>query len=542
MPKRTQVFQQLPWIGGLNTSRDRAMISPNQLTIADNIQMDVQGIKRKREGIDFDYDSASNGDYNLIGLHDFWYIDSLSKLQRLLAVNANGNIYAYTSGTRTTLTVDGSTITAPTRASFETFQNNAYIAMDGDNNRLKSWSGDGNNVEDVLNDFDLTGATRNSSGTTRTLQFSRPFPGVLGSEIVITNAEDNTGGGGAADTDWNGTFTITSITTTTIVNDTVTFTGNTSVGEVAYADASIDVDGFAPKASIIRKHLGKLWANDKEDPDRLHYSATFNGSKWLGIDDSGAIDIGVGDGDPEGIVAIFPTFRGELFVAKKTKLYRVSGFDPASFSVTLVSSGIGSVSHEAIATVDDQDIVFVSERGVHSLASTDQFGDFESKFLSGDIQKSFNDDWDRDRLDYIKCRYISNLNSIAFAVSDESLTILQDNNNNISNNSLWLYHLPSQSWYRWPDISCEALTLANDEDKLRFYIGTKDGRVGKTFTDQLSDTNTAGDSSPINMKMSTGNILINPLPQQIKAFKKFSMIYRKKGVHTVTVTIKIDKF
>ena len=113
---------------------------------------------------------------------------------------------------------------------------------------------------------------------------------------------------------------------------------------------------------------------------------------------------------------------------------------------------------------------------------------------------------------------------------------------NISNNSLWLYHLPSQSWYRWPNLSCESLTLANDEDKLRFYIGTNDGRVGKTFTDQLADTSTSGDDLSINMKLSTGNILINPLPQQIKAFKKFSLIYRRKGVHTVTVTIKIDKF
>ena len=43
MPARTQLFQLLPWIGGVNTSQDDSLIPPNQLVRADNCIFDTKG-------------------------------------------------------------------------------------------------------------------------------------------------------------------------------------------------------------------------------------------------------------------------------------------------------------------------------------------------------------------------------------------------------------------------------------------------------------------------------------------------------------------
>src|SRR5690606_5211037 len=105
----------------------------------------------------------------------------------------------------------------------------------------------------------------------------------------------------------------------------------------------IDLAGSPPEASFLREYLGRVWCNDKNDKDRLHYSTPGNEEEWGGVGDSGAIDIGIGDGDPEGITNAF-VFKGVLFVAKRTKLYKILGDTPETFHVVLVSDGIGCVS------------------------------------------------------------------------------------------------------------------------------------------------------------------------------------------------------
>ncbi len=163
-----------------------------------------------------------------------------------------------------------------------------------------------------------------------------------------------------------------------------------------------DIPGAPPDFSICRSHLGRIWTNDKNNPDRLHYCTTADPTQWQGVGDSGALDIGLGDGDPIGITAIFSTFKGALFVAKKTKLYKVSGFTPDTFEIELVSAGIGCISHNSITQVDQDDMVFCSERGFHSLAATANYGDFASTFISKDIQKQFNENFVKARLHLCK--------------------------------------------------------------------------------------------------------------------------------------------
>src|SRR4051812_47790440 len=103
MPSSTTLFQLFPWVGGLNLSADDALIQPNQLTRAENVIFGVQGTSRKkREGINFDWDSATSGSSAIIGGVDFWYGDT-TKTQKKVAIFNDKTVCAYASdtGTRT---------------------------------------------------------------------------------------------------------------------------------------------------------------------------------------------------------------------------------------------------------------------------------------------------------------------------------------------------------------------------------------------------------------------------------------------------------
>lgn len=448
MAKRTRLQPVLPWSGGINTSQDPALIPANELVQADNVVFAERTTKKKREGIDSDFDDATNGTDSLIGIKDFWYFSAGTKNQKIVSVDEGGNVYSYNpaDGTRTTETVTGTAISSPTKVSMEVIDNTLVIATDGASNVLKAWSGTGNVV---------------------------------------------------------------------------------------------DLSGTAPAGSIVRAHLGRLWTNDKTNPDRLHYSETFDATVWGGSGDSGALDIGIGDGDPEGITAIFPTFKGELFVAKRTKLYRVSGLTPEDFRISLVSDGIGCVSHNSIAAVDQDDMIFISDRGIHSLVTTEQFGDFKDKFLSAKIQPTFNDDFGKSFIEKTQSAYIPNLNSVAFIFSDESVLEL---GSVIGGNAVWLYNFQSSAWYRWPAVDCQSLASVKNSDKRRLYIGSSTTRLQKAQTGTAVDTDTSGTESGIPLKLKTGVIFPENEPYLIKGFKNIIAYYRPTGPSTLTVSAKIDNF
>ena len=521
MGLNTQIFSQFPWIGGLNTSSDPSTVAPNELTRADNLVFGERGSRKKREGINNNWDDQAPGATPVIGLIDYW-TGNTGRVQNRIAVNNAGEIYSYSSAGVRSSNLFGGTAwgSSVTNASFEMINNWLIIAVDGTNNIMKKYTGS---------------------------------------------------------------------------------------GSVA------DLGGTPPEASICRLHQGRLFTNDKENVDRLHYSPVSDPETWGGAGDSGAIDIGTGDGDPVGITAIFPTFKGDLFVAKRTKLYRVSGSDPETWVVSLVSNGIGCVSHNSIVPADQDDIFFVSEKGVHTLASTDTYGDFESTFISAPIQEDFNDNWTASRRSYVKGVYYSPLNSVMFAVSNSDIS------GSTYNNCLYLYNIILKSWYRWTGVSCESIALFRDSDVVRPYLGRLDGKIAQTETGNNYDTTprsftatisiaspgvftavahglAAGDAiklsttgalptglragrvyyvgtaptsdtftlltslgDPVNTSgtqsgthtvlllsgvelfIRTGWLQLGQMPFVVKGFKKFSLIYGPSSNHSVIVTCSIDR-
>lgn len=505
-------MQFFPWVGGVNTALDPSVIPQMQLTKADHVLFGTRGSRKKRDGINYNWDSASSGSANINGLHEFSY-GNTSRTRKFVGVDDGKHVYSYTTGNASSSTRSADLFagtawgSAVTQAVMETFTNLCVISVDGSSNVMKKWTGSGNVADLGVNT--VTGDTHTST-TIDNLSSTAGF--VVGASISGTNVAANT--------------TITAITSATAITVSNATTGTT-------AGVTLTITVTPPQASMVRSWLGRLWCNDKTNLDRLHYSETGNAEIWNGLGDSGALDIGVGDGDTTGITAIFPPYHGALYVAKRTKLYKVTGDSPETFQVTLVSDGIGCVGPLAVCAVDQDDIYFVSDRGVHGLSMTEQLGDFPISFLSADIQPTVNDLWVGTRRKYIVAKYVPNLNSVVFAVTDSTT-------GQSYNNTLWFYNIPLKAWFPWPNVPCQSLIVANDDDKKRMYIGGNTSRLARAQTGLNYDVSTGGSNVAISYTVKTGLLFPENQPFLMNTFRRFILYYRPQGTHTITVSLKID--
>ena len=527
MAKKTSALQVAPWIGGLNTSTDAGFLQPGELTAADNIIFDYDSSKRRRDGINYNWDNATPGSAPVVGGIDYWFGTSDSKAQFLITVLADGKVYRTSGGLRTLIPDGGSPWTTPlTEANLEVFNNRVIIAVSGVNNQMKYW--DGNPASPLLDlpslvynaGVPIFSVSRASSGTTRTLVFNNPVTIANGQPIIID-------GGPAA---YNGSYTLLSGSGT----NTITYTAATSLTESTTVTATISVGGRAPLALYIREHAGRLVTNDKTRLDFLMFSEVGDHRVWGGNGTSGGFAISQGDGDPDGITGITPTYRGDIFVGKRTKLYRIPATGDFDFaSVIKVSNGIGFISHQGIVAIDQDDILFISDRGIHSLQATNAYGDFSAAFISTPIQRSFIQEFEASRKKYIKGAYLPEINSVMFAVSERGSS---------TNNAAWLFNLQLKYWFRWPGVSAETLISAQDADKRRVYLGTTNGRLAQTLTGLNQDVLSAGSLQNISSKVTTGVLWLDSRQDTVKGLKRVMIIYRASGSYSITAKVKIDNF
>ncbi len=296
-----------------------------------------------------------------------------------------------------------------------------------------------------------------------------------------------------------------------------------------------NTSGYAatPISSFCQVHLGRLWLNDQGSPDRLHYSESGTYNVWQGAGDSGAMDIGVGDGDPEGITGIAPSFKGTLFAGKRTKIYRISGQYPENFFPEILSSDLGFVAHNAIAAIDQDDLVFASDRGLHSMNAVQQYGSFASSYLSADIQPTVNADWQASRRKFIHIKYLQQYNTVVVGVAESADT---------DQNNLYMFNIGKKAWFRWPSVSCSSICVVRDTDQQRLFLGQSNGRVAKTFIGTNADVSSSGIESSVTMRLASGLVFPVQDPSIDIAYKKLSVFLKANGSYTITMNFKIDDF
>lgn len=450
MAKTTSKFVMLPWLKGLDTDTDEALLQTlrktDYLTQADDIKYDLDGSKVKRDGFTYHDSAAITGANTIIGGFDYWANVSNVKTQKIVVWDnqATGKCWfvAGAGGAWTELTKDA-TATAPTtltRVSFEVFNDDLVMAFTDSNSAGRApvkWD--------------------NQSGT-----------------------------------------------------------------------AYLPLGGNPPKLKYIRKHQGRLWgAGDPTRPDRLYFTSPGNHEEWSGTGDSGAIDIDPGDGDVSGITAIFPSFRGTLFVAKQNSIYKITGTTPVDYKVEPVTFGLGCISHNSCVAVDMDDIYFASERGFHSIVLTDKFGDYEGAFLSKDVQGDFQD-LDDSLNAFIQGVWIPSLNSVIWNVS----------RNGTRMDRLWCYDIRFKAWYRWTGVNPTCLFRVEDSStKIKKpYFGNNAGRLSKTAAGIYHDYT----STAISQIAKTPWMSPSGDPTQVHGFKKLGVWMKMAAGGTLTVTAQLS--
>lgn len=474
------------------------------------------------ESATVDYDAYLNN--KVVGGKEFWFGSSDTKTQYLITVLDNGSVYRTSSGSTTRILDGGRAWTIPseglTEAHLEVFTNRIFIGVSGATNQGKYWDGStANPLRDVPQVLNLTSVSRASSGTTRTLVMSGNVTLANGSTFVVVSSVAN----------YAGTYTLLSGSGTA----TITYTAANSLSETTTADTAIRIGAVGPLALFYREHNNRLQSNDKANLDRVHYSEIEDPLMWNGVGTSGARDVGLGDGDPQGLTGFAPSFKGDLYVGKRTKLYRLSGFDPDDWAEHTQSAGIGFLSHSCLVPVDQDDVLFVSDRGVHSLAATNAYGDFEAYFLSKKIQPTFIRNWTPQRRRYVKAVYLPNENSVLYVVSYNGSSV---------NNSVWLYNIELKYWSYWLNVECESILTSQDVDLKRVYFGTYRGRLAQGYDGEYWDRDYEGGRVPIMSEQTTGRMFPDGRPDTIKGFKKLGIVFSTSGSYNLTATAKIDNY
>lgn len=155
-----------------------------------------------------------------------------------------------------------------------------------------------------------------------------------------------------------------------------------------------NLGGAPPNFAFHVKHKNRVWAAGvARNRSRLYYCAVLNHEDWTGSG-SGAIDIDPNDGDH--ITGLF-SHKNELFVFKGPNhgsIHRITGSSPTgadAFARVPFINGVGSINHTSILRAND-DLLFMSDVGIHSLAVTASYGDYVQGYLSFPIQRYFSEE------------------------------------------------------------------------------------------------------------------------------------------------------
>lgn len=298
----------------------------------------------------------------------------------------------------------------------------------------------------------------------------------------------------------------------------LTYTGTGTVSTLS---------GSPPNGSLCRAHMGRLRiAGVDATPDLDSYSNAFQPTVWTGFG-TGTLEIDTDNSDPEGITSYFPSFLGELYVAKRNGIYQIAGTTPGTFQVLPVIQGFGCVNQNTIAQVHN-DTIFVSSRGVHSLAATLNGAVTEESFLSFPIQSYWTENVNLNRINKMWGAFLSSLNSY--------ILLFASGSKDLPDNAL-LFNIPLKVWYLWENFDASSIIEITKDNRKRILVGRNDGII--TYLDSEERTNLGGGIHP---KLKVGPFFMGGSPTVDAAVKHIRVAYQSPQNASLEVQYKVDNF
>lgn len=170
-----------------------------------------------------------------------------------------------------------------------------------------------------------------------------------------------------------------------------------------------DISGTTsmPNGHDVLSAFGRLWATDN-DRTTLRYSDLLNEAEW-DSGSSGALDTySVWTNGSDEITAI-ASFKDRLIIFGKAEILIYSGTEDPNNALALddVIKGIGCVARDSVVNIGD-DMLFLSDSGVHSLSRAIQGGDLPLNDVSVNVRDDLLKDLDVETPSTIRAVYSEN--------------------------------------------------------------------------------------------------------------------------------------
>ncbi len=274
-------------------------------------------------------------------------------------------------------------------------------------------------------------------------------------------------------------------------------------------------DGLTAKASILSgtgvlnwsaatQYAGRILAfGDPNYPDYVSVSANGDLTAW-GEADAGILIFTPGDGDR--IIGISPELYDRVIVFKGPNKGSIQQLLGSTFGTGTGTDfyrqpmirGIRCLGQRCIIPYGNS-VIFMSDRGLHELAMTANFGQVEHNFLSFPIQP-----W-MPSINWILAKRFS----LAFA--PKASTILASVATGSDIDTTLCYNVIKQQWSRWPQTTYYSLIESHNValGGMDVLAGQALGKVVTLFQEARND-----DGSAYTWQIQSGRLL---LPQNLKA-------------------------
>lgn len=436
--------------GGLNTSDNPLILSPAQMTVAENIAITQTLARRKRPG------------------QESWDVGSYAGTASYPTVGASHPIRQIRQYHRN-LSATGEQV------------EDLFLHQDA-----KVWSIESRNSPGV----DRTGAAiLASSGIPR----YQVFQGVL--FFLSTETADGYN-------KWNGLVT--------------------TPGDIEAATAP--VDGAGKYLGTFRGRM--IMAGNPDFPFRVYVSAAFDAEDWISADTT-SFDLDY-DGEIQGVTAIFPEYQGLLYIATRRSIYELSCTDAGditTYAVRRITTGIGCASQNTVVGTPN-DVLWMSDRGVHSLAKILTSDQVAVSFLSRDIQRTFTDQLNAELFEQAQAVWdeVTNLYVLTVASSGQTL-----------NDVVLCYNIDFGYWTSWIDLNARSLATVLLDNKQYVLLGKENGKINLLNPNLKTDEGTGFTAT-----FKTGKIFTNGEIMRQHYFKSVTILASSTSVSNVTVSWSID--
>lgn len=273
-------------------------------------------------------------------------------------------------------------------------------------------------------------------------------------------------------------------------------------------------------------HSNRWFMLDAGNPLRLSWSALGTGIDWTTANNAGSVVVVGRFSSP--LIGLLP-MTSELLLGHRDFVSRLQGTAPSTYTLPNIVPAQTSLGFASAlgASFANNDAWWMSQRGIHNLATTLNFGDLAEHFASDQIDPYFLPDSGLTvtlvNLNVARSCYDQQNNRLIWAV---------DTNADGKNDTLFVKDVPTGAWSLWPNMSCASLWTAYSSVTGRndVFMGGYDGFVRRL---NVSASTNAIDSSFKH---------ISDLGDSgwVKTLRYLYPHVKEQGAYNLTVTVNAD--